>query len=177
MGAGFSILSRRRFLRLGLAAGSVLLLGGGGLFALLGWPPRVRGLRALSDREHRTLALLARAVLPQGGAFPAGAEDVDLARAFDDFLADEPEWNRTDLRRALVLLELGPILFEARLRTFSRLSSEERLLHFERWSGAGLLRRQVATAFRRFLALVFYDSPAVWPGIGYDGPLVGGGGR
>jgi hypothetical protein len=178
MGEGFSILSRRRLLRLGLAAGGVLLLGGGGLLALLGWPPpRVGGLRALGERQHRTLAQLARALFPRGGALPPGADDVDLARAFDAFLADEPAWNREDLGRALVLLELGPVLFEGRLRTFSRLSPEERLLHFERWSEAGLLRRQVATAFRRFLALVFYDTPAVWPHIGYDGPLVGAGRR
>lgn len=177
MGEGFSILSRRRFLRLSLAAGGFLLIGGAGLLALLGWPPRVPGLRALTDREHRTLAQLARALFPEGGAFPEGAADVDLARAFDDFLADEPEWNRRDLGRALVLIELGPILFEGRLRTFSRLSPAERLEHFERWSEAGPLRRQVETAFRRFLALVFYDTPAVWPRIGYEGPLVGGGGR
>jgi hypothetical protein len=171
VGEGFSILSRRRFLRVSLAAGGVLLAGGAGVAALLGGAPPVRGLRALSDREFRTVAQLARAAFPDGAVFPPGASAVDLARAFDVFLADEPEWNRKDLRSALLLLELGPILFERRLRTFSRLSPEEALAHFERWSEGGLLRRQVSTAFRRFLSLVFYDSPAVWPHIGYDGPV------
>jgi len=176
MGEDFSILSRRRFLRLSLWAGGFLFMGGAGLLALRGWAPPMRGLRALTDREYRTLAALARALFPEGGAFPVGASDVDLARAFDAFLADEPEWNRTDLRRALFLLEIGPMVFEGRPRTFDRLSPEERLAHFERWSVAGLTRRQVATAFRRFLSLVFYDTPAVWPHIGYDGPLSGPGG-
>ncbi|HET8541115.1 MAG TPA: hypothetical protein VFL83_14670 [Anaeromyxobacter sp.] len=175
MRADFSIVSRRRFLRLALAAGGFLLAGGAASFALRGREARPGGLRAIGEREYRTLAQLARALFPDGGAFPPGASDVDLAGAFDAFLADEPEWNRKDLTRALVLLELGPILFEGRLRTFSRLSPEERLAHFERWGEAGLLRRQVATAFRRFFALVFYDTPAVWPHIGYDGPLVRGG--
>ncbi len=177
MGEDFSILSRRRFLRLSLAVGGFLLMGGAGLLALHGWPPRVRGLRALTDREYRTLAQLARALFPEGGAFPTGASDVDLARAFDVFLADEPAWNRKDLSRALFLIELGPLFFEGRLRTFSRLSPEEGLAHFERWAAAGLLRRQVAAAFRKFLSLVFYDTPGVWPHIGYDGPLVGAGRR
>lgn len=171
MGEDFSILSRRRFLRLSLAAGGFLVAGGAGLLALLGGAPAVPALRALGAREYRTLAQLARALFPQGGAFPVGAEDVDLARAFDAFLADEPEWNRRDLSRALLLLELGPVLFEGRLRTFSRLPPAEALAHFERWSEGGETRRQVATAFRKFLALVFYDTPAVWPHIGYDGPL------
>ncbi|HEY6098175.1 MAG TPA: hypothetical protein VIW03_02015 [Anaeromyxobacter sp.] len=173
MGEGFSILTRRRFLRLSLAAGGFLLMGGAGLLALRGRAQRVAGLRALTHHEYRTLSQLARALFPEGGAFPVSASDVDLARAFDAFLADEPDWNRKDLERALLLLELGPIVFEGRLRTFSRLSPEERLAHFERWAEGGLLRRQVATAFRKFLTLVFYDTPAVWPHIGYDGPLVG----
>jgi hypothetical protein len=175
MGADFAIVSRRRFLRLSLAAGAFLLAGGGAwVLARRGPAP---GLRVLTDREYRTLAQLARALFPEGGAFPVGASDVDLARAFDAFLADEPEWNRTDLSRALFLLELGPFLFERRLRAFSGLSAEERLAHFQRWGEGGLLRRQVATAFRRFLALAFYDTPAVWPHIGYDGPLVAAGAR
>lgn len=173
MGEGFSILSRRRFLRLSLALGGFLIAGGAGLLALRGRAPRAGRLRALTDHEFRTLGQLARALFPDGGAFPFGASDVDLARAFDAFLADEPDWNRRDLGRALFLLELGPVVFEGRLRTFSRLSPEERLAHFERWTEGGELRRQVATAFRKFLSLVFYDTPAVWPHIGYDGPLVG----
>lgn len=156
-----------------LAAGGFAAACWAGLFALLGRPPRVTGLRVLSDREHHTVAQLARAAFPDGAVFPVGASDVDLARAFDAFLADEPEWNRRDLSRALLLLELGPLLFEARLRTFSRLAPEEALAHFERWGEGGLLRRQVSTALRKILSLVFYDTPAVWRHIGYDGPLVG----
>lgn len=170
MGEDFAIVSRRRFLRLSLAAGAFVLMGGGAW--LLARRGRAPGTAALTEREHRTLSQLARALFPGGGAFPVGASDVDLARAFDDFLADEPEWNQADLSRALLLLEMGPILFERRLRRFSGLPAEERLAHFQRWAEGGLLRRQVATAFRRFLALAFYDTPAVWPHIGYDGPLV-----
>jgi hypothetical protein len=174
VGEDFAILSRRRFLRLSLVAGAFALAAGAGLAALRAASARGSGLRVLTDREHRTLVQLARALFPDGGAFPVGASDVDLAGAFDAFLADEPEWNRKDLSRALVLLELGPIVFERRLRTFTALSPEERLAHFQGWAEGGLLRRQVWTAFRRFLALVFYDTPAVWRHIGYDGPLVAG---
>ncbi len=174
-GEGFSILSRRRFLGLALSTGSVVLMGGvGSLFALRGCAPDVAGLGALTPHEYRTLSKLAEALLPEGGAFPPGARGSDLATAFDRFLADEPPWNRSDLKKALFLLEFGPVLYERRAVTFSHLGVAERLAHFERWSTSErLLRRQVALAFRKFLSLVFYDRPEVWPYIGYDGPLGG----
>ena len=102
-----------------------------------------------------------------------GSLPLDLARTFDAYLADEPPWNIEDLKRALFLLELGPILFDRRLTTFSNLEPAERLAHFSSWSVSPTeLRRVVANAFRRFLLLVFYDQPSSWAQIGYDGPLI-----
>lgn len=169
---GFAVVSRRRFLRGALAAGGVLLAaGGGGLLALRGSAPSVPGLRVLSDHEYQTFARLALALFPPGGAFSIGADRVDLARAFDAYLADEPEYNVRDLRRALTWLEYGPALYEHRATTFSRLSDVEGLAHFEGWAASDdPLRRQIALAFRKFVSLVFYDTPEVWASIGYDGP-------
>ncbi len=171
--ADFSILSRRRLLKLSLGAGAVLFMGSGGVLALRGRAARVHGLRCLSDHEYRTLAALAQALFPRGGGIAIGAEDLDLARDFDKFLADEPEWNQADLKRALFLLEIAPVLFAGKLRTFSHLDLEERVEHFAGWANSRwLLRRQVALAFRRFLSLAFYDRAEVWKHIGYEGPLV-----
>lgn len=171
----FQAISRRRFLRWGLrgAGGLMGLAGaaGAGLLALRGCAPAVAGLRVLSAHQYRTLASLARTIIPAGGPFPEGADDFDLARAFDAFLADEPEENVDALGMALTLFELGPVLFDARLKTFSNLSPGEQLTHAEGWLISDqLMRRQVATAFRRFVSLVFYDQPTVWPHIGYGGP-------
>jgi len=172
-GTSPSVFSRRRFLGWSLAAGGAVVAAGGGLLALRGRAAPVPGLRCLSAHEFRTLDRLAAALFPREGPVPTPA-DGDLARAFDAFLADEPEWNRADLRRGLFLLEYGPVVFERRLVTFSHLSGEERLAHFEGWTTGSLLRRQLAVALRKFLALVFYDRPEAWPAIGYEGPLVGG---
>lgn len=171
--SGFSVLSRRKLLGAGLATGGVLLMGGFGLWRLRGSAPRVSGLRILTDHEYRTLTQLSRALFPEGGAFPQGASDADLARMFDGFLADEPEWNQGDLKKALFLLEYGPVIFERRLATFSNLSEADRLAHFTAWrESSSDIRRQASAAFHRFLCTVFYDRPEVWPAIGYDGPLV-----
>lgn len=174
MSADFSVLSRRTLLKYGLSLAAFVLMGGtGALLALRGRAPSVEGLRCLTDHEYRTLDGLADALFPQGGAFPLGARDVDLARAVDVFLADAREWDQHDLKRGLVLLEFGPVLFERRAVTFSNLSEDERRGHFERWTTAGdTLRRQVAGAFRSLLALHFYDRPEAWTHVGYEGPLV-----
>lgn len=178
MGAlsGFQALSRRRFFRVSLGVGVALGAAAGGGVALRGCAPDVTGLRYLSAHAYRTLDALATALFPAGGAIAQGASSgsMDLARAFDAFLADEPEHHQRDLSRALLWLEYGPVIHDRRLKTFSHLREDERLAHFESWSTSeSLLRRQVATAFRKFLSVVFYDRPEIWPSLGYDGPLFG----
>ena len=174
----FRTLTRRRFFRWSLRGlGGLVGLAGaasGGLLALRGCAPDVPGLRVLSAHQYRTLAHLARTIIPAGGPFPEGADDFDLARAFDGFLESEPEENVDALGDALTLFELGPVLFDGRLKTFSNLPPDDQLTHVEGWmTSERLLRRQVATAFRRFVCLVFYDQPAIWPHIGYGGPSAG----
>ena len=114
---------------------------------------------------------LAEAHLPAGGAFEVGAIERDLARAFDGFLSGEPEKNREDLALALLLVEYGPVVFERRWVTFSNLPLDQRTAHLTAWAESSMLmRRKVATAFRKFFSLVFFDHPSVWPAIGYPGP-------
>jgi hypothetical protein len=175
-GGPFGFLSRRRWLKLGLLGGTTLLMGGGGgLLVLRGRAPHVSGLRLLSDQEYRTLAALARVHVPPGGPFDEGAERFDLARAFDGFLADESPQNIRDLGRALFLVEFGPVFFDARLATFSNLAPAEQLAHWRSWMTSRLLlRRQVATAFRKFLSFAFYTRPEIAPHLGYKLPRVSG---
>ncbi|MBK7582556.1 MAG: hypothetical protein IPI67_20455 [Myxococcales bacterium] len=167
---GFGFLTRRRVLGMGLAGVSALVLGGG-VASLLGGAPPVERLLVLNPREYRTMDAIAKTLIPSGGPFDVGAERFDLARSFDGYLAGEPDENSEKLRRALLLFELGPLLFERRATIFSKLSAAEREQHYLAWASSDvLLRRQVAIAFRKFTALVFYDRAEVWPHIGYPGP-------
>jgi hypothetical protein len=166
------VLSRRRWLSLALAGGGLTLAGGGALTWLRGSVAAVPGLRALDARRYWTLSAIARAHLPPGEVFGPGADgEHDLARDIDAYLADEPEWIRSEIRRALTLVELGPALFDGRAATFPNLSPAEAAAHWRSWGESRLLvRRQVALGFRKLLSFVFYDQPRVWPHIGYPGP-------
>lgn len=168
----FSFLSRRRFLKVSLVAGGAVLgLGGGGLLALRGRAPEVEGLRVLDAHEYRTLQSLVEVMLPKTEAIPIDPASMDLPRAFDAFLAGEPEHNVDDLKKALVLIEFGPLVFDKQLATFSRLGVEDRSAHWNAWAVSDtLLRRQVSIAMRKFFNLVYFDHESVWPHIGYPGP-------
>lgn len=168
----FSFLSRRRFLKASLVAGGAILgIGGGGLLALRGRAPSVSGLRVLDDHEYQTLRSLVEVMLPKTDAIPLDATSMDLPRAFDEFLSNEPDHNVKDLQKALVLIEFGPLVFDKRVATFSRLPPEERTAHWASWATSdNILRRQVSIAMRKFFNLVYFDHEAVWPYIGYPGP-------
>jgi hypothetical protein len=167
----FAFLTPRTLLKHGLGALAVPAAGVTGLLGLRGCAPDIDGLLVLGDHGYRTFSALARLHIPRGGPFAEGADDFDLARAFDAYLSGEPEDNVRDLTRALHLIELGPVVFDHRLATFSNLPHDEQDAHWRSWGvSERLVQRQVAVAFRKFLALVFYDQPAVWPHIGYPGP-------
>jgi hypothetical protein len=170
----FSFLSRRRFLKASLVAGGAVLgIGGGGLLALRGRAPSVEGLTTLDDHEYQTLRSLVEVMFPKTDAIPVDAAAMDLPRAFDEFLSNEPEHNVDDLKKALVLIEFGPLVFDKSLTTFSRLDPESRAAHWQSWSVSGnVLRRQVSIAMRKFFNLVFFDHEIVWPHIGYPGPSI-----
>ncbi len=169
----FAALSRRRLLRLALGAGGVIASGVGGVLALRGTAQSVEGLRCLSNHEYRTFSALAVAAFPEGEVFPKGAGTLDLARAFDAYLADEPEWAQSEAKAALALLELGCLAGGPRFATFSHLTPGERLAVLDAWSASSSeVRRQVALGFKKFLALVYYDQPSVWPELAYEGPLI-----
>ena len=110
-------------------------------------------------------------MLPKTDAVPVDSDSMDLPRVFDEFLSNEPEHNVDDLQKALVLIEFGPLVFDKRITTFSRLPSDERAAHWASWGTSdNILRRQVSIAMRKFFNLVYFDHEAVWPYIGYPGP-------
>jgi hypothetical protein len=74
---------------------------------------------------------------------------------------------------ALRLLEYGPILFDATLCRFSRMSPEQKDVSLRAWMTSGLaLRRQAWLAFRNLALLGYYSQPETWPLVGYRGPLL-----
>src|SRR5690606_7548668 len=100
------------------------------------------------------------------GPFDVGADDLRLVDALDAFLDGEPAEVVKELKLALALVEYGPLLFDGRLTTFSRLGLDEQTRHWSSWATSSLLlRRKVSVGFRKIFSVVFFDDERVWPHI------------
>ncbi|UCE87035.1 MAG: hypothetical protein JSU66_04690 [Deltaproteobacteria bacterium] len=78
------------------------------------------------------------------------------------------------LESALWLFEYGPIVFDLRFSRFTRLGPEEQDASLRGWMTSRFqLRRQAFYALRNLAFLGYYAQDAVWPSIGYAGPLLG----
>jgi choline dehydrogenase-like flavoprotein len=125
-----------------------------------------RGLR-LGARRMETLRALAAAVVPRGGPFPLGADDVDAAGRLADYLSRF----RARLRRGLLLLvtawEYLPLLSRYR-RRFSRLAQPEGESFLRESEGSRLPPRRLAAFWLKTLCLMAFTSdPEVSRAVGY----------
>jgi hypothetical protein len=98
---------------------------------------------------------------------------VGVARAADR-IADRTEASaQKELRQLLGLFEngLAGFLFGGRTRPFTRLDGAEQDRVLEEWRDSGIaLRRTGYAALRTLLMAAYYQSPLVWPAVGYGGP-------
>ena len=114
---------------------------------------------------------MVRATFPASGPIPVDAVQLGLAQAFDNYVADLPAAVRRELKLALTLVEVAPLIWDGHGTTFSRMSDEERAKYWATWPLSDRLeQRQVSLGFRKFVNMLFYDSPEVWEHIGYRGP-------
>lgn len=172
----FARFTRRRVLKAGLfSIGAIVASGAGALLWLRGCAAHVRGLRAIDAHQYLTLERLVEVLFTPDAGCGMDVAAFDLPRAFDTYLADEPDEVASELRSALLLLEAGPVLDRHGATPFSRLPLAERAAFFEGWMcGEDLTRRKITVALRKFFNLSLYDRPEMWPHIGYPGPVFGG---
>ena len=161
-------------LKLSVAGGAVLAVGGGALaFLSWGYEEKLGAYDrpiALSAKELAVARALVEALLPGGGGLPRGLDLGITQRVDEEVWAAEPAV-AAQLKQALQLLEHLPLAF-GRVSRFTSLSRREREDVF-----AEMLRsdrdtvRQVAITFRQMLHLLYYGDRLTWSAMRYDGPL------
>ena len=170
------MLSRRGFLRAGIAGG--LLLGGAAVVgrSLSGYrldAATASRLRALSPKEYLVMQAVARRVVAADGDDAPGADAVDVAGAVDVYVAKLPAAVQKDVRALLQLVEHGSALFRGHVTRFTHMTPAEQDATLADWQRSSLtVRRRGFQALRTLAFLGYWRDDRTWPLIGYSGPML-----
>lgn len=138
---------------------------------LAGYPRPPVALRALSAREHATIAAAALASYPRGGAIEPSGLDAQIPVHVDRFVAAQQPATRLLMRLLFVLVEQATIVFPAPgyggFRRFSALNGEQQVAYLVGWQRSSLLpRRLVFVSLRAILTMGYFADPAVLRALG-----------
>ncbi len=174
---GRRVVSRRRWLGLGVGGGVLVALGA--VFWRVTRPPisapewSKGPWRLLRPTEAAIVAALAERLLDPGDAEGAAPPDLEqVARWFDTFLRfTHPEVQR-DLRALLAAFDgVGPLAIAVSGR-FVNLPASEQSRVLRRWERGPHPMRMGFNALKQLAYMAHYGHDATWPAIGYDGPIV-----
>lgn len=168
---------RRGFLKKGLFGGLLLAVGGGGwLFTRKGNTVALpEGIQNLSPAEYAVMWALVQRFVPTREGFPS-ADATQTGLACDRVIGLMEEVTRSEVKQLLMLFEnaLPNFLFGGRTVPFTMLDPTEQDRVIEEWRDSRLtLRRTGYSALRGLVMAAYYAQRAVWPALGYAGPLQG----
>lgn len=129
-------------------------------------------IKFLTEKEYKIVRALAEALIPSGGAFPLGAEDLNAAEKVDALLHYLRTDLRTEIKVMMKFLNYSP-LFSLRFSTFSRMSLEERIAYLQIWEESRFyFRRAILLALKALVCMAFYADPKVEEILGYSAGCV-----
>jgi hypothetical protein len=168
------MVSRRQFLKFGLAGG-LLLAAAGAARAQTGYRA-ARGadrFEVLSDDDREVIAAVAPAILAGTGA--AGARLEAIVGSVDRAVAGLPPHLQAEVKQLLALLASWPgrRLLAGVRAPWPQASRTEVAAFLERWRFSGwALFQQAYHALHELVLAAWYARPDSWPAIGYPGPPV-----
>ena len=168
-------LSRRSVIKRGILGGALLAGGGAGFLALRGGtevPLPPDGLLVFSPAQYGVLDAVARRMVRPRPGWPT-VDQIAVARAADRIAARTEPSAQKELRQLLGLFEngLAGFLFGGRTRPFTRLDGAEQDRVLAEWRDSRIaVRRTGFTALRTLVLAAYYQSPTMWPAVGYGGP-------
>jgi len=167
--------TRRTFIKRGLFGTALLTLGGGaGLLLRRGAAVTLpaEGLKVLGAREYAVLDAITRRIIVPLKGWPS-VDEVRVAFNCDRILALTDETSQVEVRQLLELFDnaLAGFLLGLRVTPFTKLDAAAQDDVLKEWMTSRLeLRRTGYTALRTLVTSAYFQSPLVWPAVGYGGP-------
>jgi hypothetical protein len=168
-------LSRRSLIKRGLLGGALLAAGGVGFLAFregAAVPLPADGLLVFTPAQFAVLDAVARRMVRPRPGWPT-VDEVGVARAADRIAARVEPSAQKELRQLLGLFDngLAAFLLAGRTRPFTRLTGPEQDTVLADWRDSRIAVLRTGYAALRTLVLAgYYQSPSIWPAVGYGGP-------
>ena len=168
-------LSRRSLVKRGLLGGALLAAGGAGFLALRNGATvavPADGLLVFTPAQFAVLDAVARRMVRPRSGWPT-VEQVGVARAADRIAARVEASAQKELQQLLGLFDngLAGFLFGGWTRPFTRLEGPEQDAVLAEWRDSRIaVRRTGYAALRTLVIAAYYQSPSIWPAVGYGGP-------
>jgi hypothetical protein len=122
----------------------------------------------LPEMSRRTARALIEVAKPRKPDFDLPIED-SMLDFLDNFVKYFPLHMKILFPLGLFLLEYGTFIFMGRLKTFSRLSLEERDRYVQSWVDSNIpIRRDLIKGVKGLCVSAFYSDPQVMDHIGYE---------
>jgi hypothetical protein len=158
---------RRTFLKI---VAALAVAAGAGLPGCTGAPGVPAGLKFLDEATYPVISAFAGRILPPGGAFPQGADDIDVVSYFDTVVSSQPPEIQKDLRSGILLLEYRALLYRLSFTRFTRMPPDLQDDYLRSWETSSVaLFRGIFWGYKKICCLGFFSNDTIWPQIGFDG--------
>lgn len=147
--------SRADFLKLSAAG-----LAFGTFAAVTGCSGGSGKYKVLSDAQAGTITAFSQRMVPDIEGSPVSVRDMDIGGALDFLLTTQTEKNVGNVKLALNMLEIGPILFSLKFSRFTKLSPEEQdeFVH-SLLNSSSNLKRSIVFGIKSFAIFAMYEDP------------------
>jgi len=129
-------------------------------------------LKFLTPEQYATLEAISDTMIPQGGAFAPGAQDLGLAARVDAYLPRFDPAVAQGIRGALVFVEQQAPALAGKAARFSALSEDDRAAVCNAMLRGGGMPASIFLAMKWVSTSFFYTMDATWKFTGYDGPML-----
>jgi hypothetical protein len=183
--AGLESFGRRRFLRYGILASSLVLGGCADLMQRIRpanntqarpedvTTPEIAGVeQTLSPEERAVFEKLIRAIMPvEQAGFLDATETIPVMANIESMVRLMPRFVRGRLTLALTAFDTGSILLSYKFRRFATLSDEEALAYVNAWHVGTFVQRGAITSLKVLVCVNYWRDQRASVRIDYDGPV------